>query len=351
MNYFSWLLLKIIKKIDGQRSSSGIFHLLTGKRSAQTIQDAFLFQCTQIVGSMKEMSRQAYEEAIRKLVINDLVMLEKRAVILTKNGELKLRALDDIFHLPKSYNASRFEWNGLTNFFWERLSLTIQTLSYVNIKQYTFIPVTYKMNTQRWVKSYLTHSSSTYQEISINLHKEIKQFLLNLSNEEAELFVSRLTSPYKTGKTYSQLSHLYQNDPLYTKIYFHSILHRLIHEVKSNSDYTFLKKFIPVLNNIQLLTASATESKKLLDIGKTMKEVSEIRNLKESTIEDHVIELALFDPLFDYESFISAEQMEEIILISNRLGTKKLRAIKEKLPCEINYFQIRLALTKMEENN
>ena len=70
-----------------------------------------------------------------------------------------------------------------------------------------------------------------------------------------------------------------------------------------------------------------------------------------NTIYDHIVEIALHDDNFPIEPFVSREKQDEIFKAAEKLKTRKLKLIKEAVGEDIDYFQIRLALTKRHRSN
>ena len=85
--------------------------------------------------------------------------------------------------------------------------------------------------------------------------------------------------------------------------------------------------------------------------GKTVEEIAIIRNLKPLTIEDHLIYCAKLGYEINFYDFLTVEHEELIINKYNELNTNKLKPIKEALPPEITYGEIKFALTKMQLEN
>ncbi|MCY7945938.1 hypothetical protein MOC03_06265, partial [Bacillus atrophaeus] len=67
LNYFDIMVLDCLEKIDAERSQSAVFHLLKGKRSSQTIQDAGLFQIAKYFGMVPDCSRSDITASLKKL--------------------------------------------------------------------------------------------------------------------------------------------------------------------------------------------------------------------------------------------------------------------------------------------
>ncbi|SDZ68804.1 Uncharacterized protein YpbB [Evansella caseinilytica] len=351
MACFHWIVLLLVRKLDGQRSPGGIYHLITGKRSAQTIQDAHLFRCAEAVSVFKEMQKQTFDAEIRKMTeYGWLAASGRNGVLLTPDGEAELSKLEQKYRLPEAYDGAKYEWTGEADLFWERLALTVQSITFILHEKKSFIPVTYRLQTQRWVKKLFRQCRISAEKLSENLHHELHGLLNTVPDREAKLFVSRLTTPDRAGKTFGQLADEYFGDPVYTKIVFQSVIHRVLVQIAAAEErYRLLAGFVERKSSRQLLTETAKETDKLLKQGKAIEEISRIRKLRISTIEDHLIELAIYDPHFSYADFITEKEIAEVLSVAASLETKRLRLIKEALTPDFSYFKLRLALTSAKE--
>ncbi|WP_169911187.1 helix-turn-helix domain-containing protein [Evansella clarkii] len=351
MSCLEWIILTLINRVNGQRTSGGVYHLLTGKRSAQTIQDARLFDCYKIAGSVKNLSRERFEDSVSLMLKKGFLSeSEGNYYLLTSKGKEVLQTLDKKYKLPAYFNGGKYEWSGLAPVYWERFSLFFQTLASFAVNEKQFIPVSYRLDTQRWVKQRIRELQQPAATASEQLYNELVEFLHQLPEREAELFVSRLTAPGHTGRTFDQLSYMYAGDPLYTKLFFQSVLHLLIKNTGENpGKYPFLHTFAEIKKGKQILTASAEETNKLLKKGKTLEEIMGIRGLKRSTIEDHIIEIAIYDKENISNHLINEEEASVILRAAEETGSKRLKQIKDKLGGKYSYFQIRLALARQRE--
>ena len=82
--------------------------------------------------------------------------------------------------------------------------------------------------------------------------------------------------------------------------------------------------------------------------GKTVKEISEERNLSPVTVENHLIYCARAGFEINYPDFFSTEKEKLILKAIEKTGVEKLKPIKEALPYEITYTEIKFALCKLE---
>lgn len=83
--------------------------------------------------------------------------------------------------------------------------------------------------------------------------------------------------------------------------------------------------------------------------GKSLKEIADIRGFSIVTIEEHLIYCAKLGYDINYDDFIIPEHEKLIIDAYNKIGGDKLKPIKESLPPEITYTEIKFAICKNKE--
>ncbi len=89
------------------------------------------------------------------------------------------------------------------------------------------------------------------------------------------------------------------------------------------------------------------------NLYKEEKEIEEImkeRNLKQSTIEEHLFQCVLEGEKIDLDLFIPKEYEKEIEKVIKKIGAEKLKPIKESLPEEISYTAIKAVIHKHNSN-
>ena len=60
-----------------------------------------------------------------------------------------------------------------------------------------------------------------------------------------------------------------------------------------------------------LLTDSAQQTAQLYEQGYSMEQIVQMRKLKQSTIEDHFVELAMYEPNFSIGPFVSYDEAQK----------------------------------------
>lgn len=82
--------------------------------------------------------------------------------------------------------------------------------------------------------------------------------------------------------------------------------------------------------------------------GKTIKEIAEIRELTVRTIEGHLLDCFENGMDIDLESVANSKFENEIYSAISKCSSAKLREIKDMLPDEVSYFDIKYYIIKME---
>ena len=69
----------------------------------------------------------------------------------------------------------------------------------------------------------------------------------------------------------------------------------LLQTISQSSQYPLLAKIITNIKVSTYLTESTVKTKELFERGMSMQEISQLRHLKMSTIEDHFVEISIND--------------------------------------------------------
>lgn len=90
-------------------------------------------------------------------------------------------------------------------------------------------------------------------------------------------------------------------------------------------------------------------SYRLYESGLSLDEIAKIRGLKKTTIVSHLIQAMKEGKKVNIEDFVSPEHIELINNAKIEANTKRLKLIKELLPEEIDYEEIRFVMASYEE--
>ncbi|MDQ0337788.1 uncharacterized protein YpbB [Caldalkalibacillus uzonensis] len=347
------LVLYMLEQLNGERTVSSCYHILTGRKSTQAIQDAELFGFGGWYGLFQDLSREQYNKTLSRLRANGYLSLRERdLLVVTEPAQrwlsqqlVELRFFDRAFVWKRTgcimQNIHRF---------WSRFQLLGQVISHYLARDSRYQPAISDMHVQTWVKSFW----KAIEDKPKFVMEWVQAITDHLSHFEDELLVhlllDRLSGYQVAGYTYKQLEHRYGIPEVFVRIYTLQAAAALYaHSQKKSS--LLIRLADPDQREGTGLMQSAVITYRLLKQGHTLEEIARIRGLKQSTIEDHLVDIAIHNPAFDYRPFVSEQVIKAVRQVSKELQTKKLRPIKEQLPDDISYFQIRLALVRGEEHN
>jgi len=340
---FHQILLQIFQKLNNERTISAAYHVLRGKRSGQTIQDIGLFQLHNYFGLLPKLPRKTFDEAVNSF-------LQYSWLTMQESGHYSMKKLG----LQRAEQTSAFlfdgwHYRGNEHIFFARFSLIVQSLSYQSAGVRSFSPISRDTNIQSWVRTFLVESNFQDGHLQQQLLEECERALsvLPLSDANKQLVLYRLSGHSLPGWTWQQLASERQETVLDCQLAFIELLHTLLNEVHQTNDYPLLGKVAEGLRVKALLTDSAQQTAHLYEQGYSIEQIVQIRKLKQSTIEDHLVELAMNEPNFSIGPFVSYEEAEKVLLASKHYQTKKLKTLHEVVE-GMSYFQLRLVLAKGE---
>jgi hypothetical protein len=95
-------------------------------------------------------------------------------------------------------------------------------------------------------------------------------------------------------------------------------------------------------------TSTVDETYALYEQGLTVEEICAQRGLTEITVEGHLADCILRGRPFDVSQFVSSEDREQIERAAARLGTERLKPLREALPRHITYRMIRFVVADLQ---
>jgi uncharacterized protein YpbB len=346
--YLDTVILYCLNRINGERSIYSVYHLLKGKKSSQTIQDAHLFQLDHLFQSFHFLSREKFDEIVVSFEKrNWLKKGSEHDYFLADGGQDALKK--QISDRPLPDHLDGFRLHLLTHVFWERFSLLIQVCSNLIHQHTEYIPIQRKSDTQSWIKRFLKKSQRDRDEIATHLYQEIVRCFETEPALNPIFFVMRLSGYNRIGLTTRQAADFLNCDLMYYHLQFLNQLHFMIKKIIDEPEkFPFLQSVIVDLDISSAFTISTRRTFELLLQGSSIEEIALLRNLKKNTIEDHVVEIALVHDSFDISGFVPLEKQKIILAAIKQSESRQLRQIRE-LADGSDYFEIRLVMAKFGE--
>ncbi|MFC7365653.1 MULTISPECIES: helix-turn-helix domain-containing protein [Bhargavaea] len=336
---FDDILLNIISRLDGERYKHAAFHLMKGKRSGQTLQDTEYYRLHPFFGMLPSLHSNDFDLAYRRLLSSGLIAEEEdKTVFLTTAGKTRAASIGPV-------RLNGWVYRGMEQLFFARLALTVQTVSHLSAGDRTFMPVTTDPVVQREVRHLFATilRGRTPEDIALEVRNGLEA--TGLGDDRLSRFVSRLTGKGMSGLTWRQLSELTSMPEMDLKVEWVETLHIWLDGIAERPT-PLLSALSQGVRAESPLTGSAKKTEELYRAGLSMEEISQQRNLKMSTIEDHFVEIAINDQKFPLHKFTETENVEAVRNEAGRLATRKLSVLKRSFP-GLSYFQLRLILARL----
>lgn len=348
MNYLSTMILYGLEAFKGERTVYAVYHLLLGKKSAQTIQDGKLYRLSPLFQSFPYLKKESFSQYVKQLKDQKYIKEEeeeKDKWRVTEEGRAYLQ--EQLQRFPLSPYINGWRYMNISGLFFIRLTLLVQTLSHLVYNKSHFLPVSQDLKVQSWMKLFLKRQHASRNELAKQLFSELHACLERCMPEEADIFLLQFSGFQRVGLTKKQVGEGYRIDEHRVHYIQLSVLHYCLQQIMENpSSYPLLNSLIPEADSSVPLTVSTMKTWGLLKQGKMVDEVTAIRRLKRSTIEDHLVELALFVPSFSIDEYVPEQMQRRIVSAIETLKTNKLKEIKENLGEDVTYFQVRIVMAK-----
>ncbi|UOQ85908.1 helix-turn-helix domain-containing protein [Gracilibacillus salinarum] len=346
---FEFILLDCMLKLNGERTVYNVYHLLTAKKSTQTIQDSNIFGLTTYFGIYKSLTRKLFDEEVKRLEEAECIEVEaKDTVLLTDKGITLHKQL-------KHHYSPLITLNGIENEqhadkLFQHLILCVQTITHLHMQERRFIPIVDDIATQRFVKSvWHQNQANGTQRLLDQLFKDLYQLLQFFPKDHAAIFVDSLSTDQRIGLSRYQLAEKYQLTIHDISVIQMNVIHKLCNMIVENDSTPLMKQLFPVSMKQLLVSDSANQTLYYVKKGLSISEISSVRHLKENTIKDHLIEIAYSAKEFQWQHYVNHDDYQLIRSVIHHTNSKKLKDLKVQLPATINYFQIKLVLAMEQQ--
>lgn len=315
--------------------------MLRGKKSGQTIQDVGIYSIHAYFSLLPKLTRAQFMLQVENFVQQGYIELKEDGYYqLTAHGQAAVPTSIPIFF-------DGWHYRGNEHIFFARLSLIIQALSYATAAIKAFTPIEREERIQHFARLYLVRHQYKAGALQAILLQELLALLeeSNLTDQQKEIIVSRLTGYELPGLTWRQLAMQMNLAEIDIQLLYISALHQMLTHI---AKYPYLAEIAHNVRLEQPITDSASHTAHLFTQGYTIAQIAQKRQLKISTIEDHIVEIAMNREMFDIRHFVTEEERRQVIEAVAMYKTKKLKVLRERLP-HLSYFQLRLILAKGSE--
>lgn len=315
---------------------STLYHLLKGKRSSSVLLYGFLYNHLRFIEFDPDLQESDYNQSIATLNHNELLTINyQNEAQITEKGILELNKKE--FSLAKFPWVDNYRYGKKDDKMFRMLQFSVQVASNLSYDNKRYVPIEHSPMYQMALKKWLVKRPK--KEFIRGLKQEWLFVFESIPETEALYFVKQFSGYNQVGKTATQVLESSYSD-LHKKLLRQNYLHHLLLTIQQNSQLPLLQDLIsgPVFQNDN---QSVQETKRYLENTTNPEVIAQKRNLKSSTIRDHLLELSFFEDV-PFDVLINEETAKHLEKYTQQPYQEwSYSSIKQLFPT-LDYFEFRL---------
>lgn len=346
LTYLDYLFLDLFSTEESRKINS-LFHILSGKRTISVLMQAMRMDLEAYYAYFPKLKQSFFEERIKLMIQLGLLNADYR--LSAEGSQKKSRYFTK--HVRPDLKE-QLKYQSILTLYKMRCLFLTQVLSERVHESKKYYPIQPRLFEQRWLKTFLVNYDLNSISKSQILGEEWLRILAEPEIENSEIFVAQFEGYHKTKQTNKQIGDEYNRDPVEVYVQLQRDWIQLLIVVNEKpQEYPLLSTILAELKrDAGLCSESTQETYRMWSEGLSLEQVANRRRLKQSTINDHLTEMAILYETFPYEEFLSEEQMayvEAEILAGNSVDYNE---IQQAFP-DVSFFQSRLMQVKGEVHN
>lgn len=281
------LILALLQTREKLKATT-LYHLLTGKKTSSILVYGYFTELLPYFGLFKGWSQAQFQKVLQQLATENVLQFDGTWLRLIEGKTAAVLDLTKFPHLA-GFPLQRFD-----EVFWSRFLLAMQVLAQQNQQEKNYQPVVTDLVIQNDVKSWLQQMAPTAAAKALVV-AEFYQLLASLPVDTAERLIRQFTGPHHPGEVTWQI---YGTKTLLSYLQYKDDLHAFLQEA---AHYPKFQQLVTPPAN------SVSQTQALVTAGLNFQGISnKRRQLKASTLRDHLLELAILQPqTFPYSRFMA----------------------------------------------
>lgn len=338
--YRSYILLSLFEKNDVTRSAQ-VYNILQGKRTGSTLYQALINHYLPFYGLYPDWQRSEFDSLVSRYESAGLIKdIGKKEYQLLDKGKKACSSYFEEHHYPKYLNNIRY--SKLFPSFWAIIQLLTQIFSEKSYDNKFYNPIIQNLEYQYFAKKWLKIAE---QEgwTSSQFYREWVTLLSHMENEEADLIAQLLTGHDWIGKTRDQVRKERNLEAEEFNLYLQEIWHRVFDWIRNNDKQVSI--FYDVLSRVDWASRKGLSQTTWTTFTYIMKnysiqKIAKIRNIKENTVGDHVIEIGIVLPDFPLQKLVPQSNQKIIQQFIEDHPEKRYRDFQD-LYTDIPFYEYR----------
>lgn len=328
-------ILSLFKQGDKIKVST-LFHLLRGKRTVSVLMNGFLFDNLAYFCLFPDIEEKLFYKQLQQLIKEELLTFSKEtaeAQITTKGIECLFKNADTITYHTAHLNG--YKYAKTEEEMWRLLQFLVQVTSHLSYRDKQYIPLEASPRYQWKVKALI--SKLNKEILGSNMKSEWSSVFSQLSEGEANFIAQQFSGYRLNGKAEQQL--LSDTSDFKRVLYRKNVYHHLFSRIESLPDDAIIREALKEdLEKNQ--NQSMLRTRELWQSGRSLSEITQVRQMKPSTVNDHILELAISTDSVDFESLIPLDDKKRLEMLDAPCQTWRYAELRQQF--ELDYFSFRL---------
>ena len=340
LHYLDYLFLGAFSTKE-RRKVKSIYHIFTGKRTVSVMLQSLRYTLSSYFGVFPKLKWENLEKICVSLANEQLLIYSDEGYILTEKGARQCQAYFN--HHTKLCAPQQIRFVRIVPEFKKKSLFLVQVLSELSYQNKKYFPLLEERAEQNWLKLFLKSSDCVREDLPKMYGKEWLVVLDEIIEEHRAIFLDQFEGYNYIRKTARQVAEIHNLDEAEVVIIWHQSWLQIIEYLESNPSNLFLlnKIFEELKQEGFLSSSSVHQTYLLLKNGESPNDLSNRRRLKQSTINDHITELAIIYSNFPFHSFLDIKKIQYIEENMQYYTSIDYKNIQKKFP-GISFFESRL---------
>lgn len=308
-----------------------LYHLLRGRRTNSVLVYGFFHGVLPYLGAFPKLE----ESLIKKILKNHC----SKGFLVEHDGEYQLT---DEGRMALKKNALRFpdidyfSFGKTASMNWRLVKFAVQVVSYISYGENEYVPIEtspyYTIQVKNWLKR------QEKAQLPTQIKTELATIFKQLSDTQVTFLSNQFSGRQIDGSVVYQLLPKTMQEFPYNQLFEDEAIHAFFRQLKKIPEsilYALVKEGLK-----QNYNQSARQTIRLFLQGATKEQVMQIRHIKTSTINDHLIEWAIVDETFPFQRFISREAQVHLSQLDQPMLTWQYAEINERFSISYDSFRL-----------
>lgn len=347
--YFLYYVMSLFKEKEPLKLAQ-LIHVFHGRRTPSMLYVVEKHQLFSAFNYASTLSRDQLEACLHKGIEQNWLRKEEKEYYLTTLGKKEVGNYFSSHPYPTALTS--LQYAKVRHPFWERFQLLSQVFSEKKYQNTDYSPVIKHPSHQHGVKRWLHRQGQPMEKLIIQWVEEVINAFTLLDEDRAHFLALQLAGHKQTGKTKNQVAEFYHFTMAECDFFLENSLECFLQIIAQTDDLFLLSS---LLKDIQEEThmgvsASTYQTASYLKKGYSIQQIAKERQLKVSTIHEHLLEIAFIYPRFSYEKYVPKEIYVQLKDLFNEQPEIPYREMKEKIS-DLPFLYYRLVqLERMRED-